>query len=186
LPAKYDEAAPDVPEEQQAPPPDPDPVPKPKTKGKSRKVTSMEAPRWSAHQRKVPSNPNNVYRDKPPSKVVHDIGQLHSWQKMIENQLGSSQDDNSQDQLVPGEFPEQTSDPPTIQSNQLHELEDEVEQQLLICLAKEGGVKFLDALLAKAVVLTNLGSPNTLNIIKTFLRCLQTHRRSGNLHVARS
>ena len=34
---------------------------------------------------------------------------------MIENQLGSSQDDNSHDQLVPGEFPEQASDPPITQ-----------------------------------------------------------------------
>ena len=83
---------------------------------------------------------------------------------MIENQLGSSQDDNSHDQLVPGEFPEQASDPPIAQSRSLPESEDEVEQQLLICLAKEGGVQFLDLLLAKAVSLTDLRSPDTKNI----------------------
>jgi hypothetical protein len=135
-PTMDDEAAPDAPLEQQAPPPDPDPVPKPKPKGKSRKDSPTEAPRQSARQRKVPSNPDNVYGDRPPSKVVRDIGQLHSWRKMIENQPGSSQDDNSQDQSVPGEFPEQADDPPTIQSDQSHESEDEVEQQLLIRLAK--------------------------------------------------
>jgi hypothetical protein len=83
---------------------------------------------------------------------------------MIENQPGSSQNDDSQDQSVPGEFPEQADDPPTIQSDRLPESEDEVEQQLLICLAKEGGVKFLDALLAKAVVPYDLESPSTSNI----------------------
>ena len=31
---------------------------------------------------------------------------------MIENQPGSFQDDNSHDQLVPGEFPEQAGNPP--------------------------------------------------------------------------
>ena len=44
------------------------------------------------------------------------------------------------------------------------ESEDEVEQQLLIHLAKEGEVKFLDLLLAKAVLPTDLESPNTSNI----------------------
>jgi hypothetical protein len=163
-PAEDDEAAPDVPLEQQAPPHDPDPVPKPKPKGKYRQDPPMEAPRRSVRQRKVPSNPDNVYGDRPPSKVVRDIGRLCSWRQMIENQLGSSWDDNSQDQLVPGEFPEQADDPPTIQSNRSPESEDEVEQQLLIHLAKEGGVKFLDALLAKAVVLYDLESPSTSNI----------------------
>ena len=83
---------------------------------------------------------------------------------MIENQLGSSQDDTSHDQSVPGEFPEQVSDPPITQSDTLPESEDEVDQQLLIRLAKEGGVKFLDLLLAKAVSPTDLGSPDTTNI----------------------
>jgi hypothetical protein len=73
-PAEDDEAAPDAPLEQQAPPPDPDPVPKPKPKGKSRQDPPTEAPRQSARQRKVPSNPDNVYGDRPPSKVVQDIG----------------------------------------------------------------------------------------------------------------
>ena len=82
---------------------------------------------------------------------------------MIENQLGSSQDDDSHDQMVPGDFPEQADDPPITQSKRLLESEDEVEQQLLIHLAKEGGVKFLDLLPAKAVSPTDLGS-DTSNI----------------------
>ena len=60
---------------------------------------------------------------------------------MIENQPGSSWDDGSHDQTVPGDFPEQGDDPP-IQSKSLPESEEEVEQRLLIRLSKEGGVKW--------------------------------------------
>ena len=45
--------------------------------------------------------------------------------------------------MVSGEFPEQASDPTITQRKSLPESEDEVDQQLLIHLAKEGGVKFL-------------------------------------------
>ena len=52
----------------------------------------------------------------------------------------------------------------------LHSSEDEVDQQLLACLAQEGGVKFLDLLLAKAVSLHDLESPDTSNIHKWTFR----------------
>ena len=112
----------------------------------------------------MPTLPDNVYGDKPPAKVVKDIERSRTWRKMIENQLGSSQDDKSHDHTVPGDIPEQANDPPITQSKRSLESEDEVEQQLLIHLAKEGGVKFLDLLLAKAVSPTDLGSPDTANI----------------------
>ena len=159
-----DEAADKAPTEQQAPPSDPDPVPKPKPKGKSRQTAPTEAPRRSARQRKVPTLPDNVYGDKPPSEVVRDIGRFSNWRKQTENRPGSSRIDTSKDQSVPGDLPEQAADPPIAQSEQSHDSEDDVEEQMLIRLAKEGGVKFLDILLAKAVIPNDLGSPDNSNI----------------------
>ena len=78
--------------------------------------------------------------------------------------LSLRQSHDTHDHMVPGDIPEQADDPPITQSERSLESEDEVEQQLLICLAKEGGVKFLDLLLAKAVSPTDLGSPDTANI----------------------
>ena len=66
---------------------------------------------------------------------------------------------------MPGEIPEQNDpDPPSAESKNLHTSEDKVDQQLLTHLAQEGGVKFLDLLLAKAVPLVDLESPDTSNI----------------------
>ncbi len=66
---------------------------------------------------------------------------------------------------MPGEIPKQNDpDPPSAESKNPHTSEDEVDQQLLTCLAQEGGVKFLDLLLAKAVPLVDLESPDTSNI----------------------
>ena len=78
-------------------------------------VPMGEPPRRSTRKGKVPTLPDNVYGDKPPAKVVHDIESKRTWRKMIENQPGSSWDDNSHDQSVPGEFPEQAGDPPIAQ-----------------------------------------------------------------------
>ena len=161
-PDEVEEAAPDAPEEQQALPPDIDPVPR--RKARTRPPPSGEPPRGSTRRGKVPTIPDNVYGDKPPAKVVRDIESKRTWIKMIENQPGSSWGDTSHDQSVPGEFPEQAGGPPITQSDTLPESEDEVDQQLLICLAKEGGVKFLDLLLAEAVSPTDIGSPDTANI----------------------
>ena len=110
-PGEVEEAAPDAPQEQQTLPHDPDPVPRCWARTRQAPPTG-EPPRRSTHKGKVPTLLNNVYGDKPPAKVVHDIESKCTWRKMIENQPGSFQDDNSHDQLVPGEFPEQAGDPP--------------------------------------------------------------------------
>ena len=84
---------------------------------------------------------------------------------MVENQPGSSWQHSSQDWTDPGELPEQTSpDPPSATGDNPHLSEDEVDQQLLARLAQEGGVKYLDLLLAKAVPMHDLESPDTSNI----------------------
>src|ERR1700744_4988250 len=65
---------------------------------------------------------------------------------------------------MPGGIPEPVSpDSPSAESEN-PQSEDEVDQQLLTCLAQEGGVKFLDYLLAQAVAPYDLGSPDTSNI----------------------
>ena len=72
---------------------------------------------------------------------------------------------------MPGNFPEHSEpDPPSATGDNLHSSEDEVDQQLLACLAQEGGVKYLDLLLAKAVPPHDLGSPDTSNIRKWTFR----------------
>jgi transposase InsO family protein len=161
VPAKADD-----PPEQQAPPPRPDPVPKPKGKSRSRpETTSDVAPRRSERLRKVPTNPDNIYGDRHPSKVSRDIEWTCTWKQMVENQLGSSRQRSSHDQTESGKSPEQSaSKNPTTLSESSHDSEDEVDQQLLTRLAQEGGVKFQDYLLAKAVPLYDLGSPDTSNI----------------------
>jgi len=157
-----DEESINDPTEQQAPPPAPDPVPK--SKAKSRSTQDVE-PRRSARLRKVATRPDNVYGDRHPTKVTRDIERTRTWKKMVEGQPGSSRLRPSQDRTVPGDTPEQTvSDLPTTESESPHTSEDEVDQQLLTRLAQEGGVKFLDLLLAKAVPPFDPESPDTSNI----------------------
>ena len=101
--------------------------------------------------------------DKHPTKIVKDIEQTCTWRNLTEGPSGSSQSHISQDQTVPGDFPEQPN-PPSVHSEHLPESEDKVDQLVLAQLAQEGGVKFLDLLLAKAVPPFDLGSPDTSNI----------------------
>jgi hypothetical protein len=115
--------------------------------------------------RKVPTNPDNIYGDRHPSKVSRDIERTRTWKQMVENQPGSSQRRSSHDQTESGQSPEQSASKlPTTLSESSHDSEDEVDQQLLTRLAQEGGVKFQDYLLAKAVPPYDLGSPDTSNI----------------------
>ena len=71
---------------------------------------------------------------------------------MVENQPGSSWNRLSPDQSVSDDDPEQSNlNPPSTQSENLQTSEDKVDQLVLAWLTQEGGVKFLDYLLAKAV-----------------------------------
>ncbi len=97
--------------------------------------------------------------------IIHDIAQTHTWQHLTGDQLVSSWLRSHQDQRIPGEIPEQSDpNPPSAESESPHTPEDKVDQQLLTHLAQEGGVKFLDLLLAKAVPLVDLELPDTSNI----------------------
>ena len=121
--------------------------------------------------KKTTTHPDNVYGQRHPTEISHDIARTRTWRHLVENQPGSSWRHSSPDWPVPGSFPEQSEpDPPSAMGDNLHASEDEVDQQLLACLAQEGGVRYLDLLLAKAVPLHNLGSPDTSNICKWTFR----------------
>src|SRR6266702_2408415 len=137
----------------QAPPSPPDPVPGP------------SQPRRSTCERRPLTRPENVYGERPPTTIICDIAQTCTWRHLTGDQPVSSQLHSRQDQRMPGEIPEQNDpDPPSAESKSLQTSEDEVDRQLLTRLAQEGGVKFLDLLLAKAVPLVDLESPDTSNI----------------------
>jgi transposase InsO family protein len=146
---------------QQAPPPAPEPVPAPALQ-----------PRRSERRRKPTTRPDNVYGDRPPVKITRDIERTRKWKDLVEGPSGSSRTRTSQDQQVPGEFPEPT-DPLPLHGEQPAVSEDEVDQLVLARLAQEGGVKFLDLLLAKAVPPFDLGSPDTSNIREWTFRDIQ-------------
>jgi hypothetical protein len=65
--------------------------------------------------------------------------------------------------------------------------DDEVED--ILCVQREGGVQFLNHLLAKAVP-PDLESPDSANVcewtFRTFIKCQVTHKKSGRQLVARS
>src|SRR6266571_7399069 len=137
----------------QALPSPPDPVPGP------------SQPRRSTRVRKLLTRPENVYGERPPTTIIRDIARTHTWRHLTGDQPVSSRLRSRQDQRMPGEIPEQSdSGPPSAESENPHTSEDKVDQQLLTRLAQEGGVKFLDLLLAKAVPLVDLESPDTSNI----------------------
>jgi hypothetical protein len=105
-------------------------------------------------------------------KITRDIEWTCKWKDLVESPSGSSRTRTSQDQQVPGEFPEPT-DPLPLHGEQPTVSEDKVDQLVLAQLAQEGGVKFLDLLLAKAVPLFDLGSPDTSNIREWTFRDIQ-------------
>lgn len=142
------------PSKQHAPPSTPDPVPDP-----------TPPPRRSGRVRKLLNRPDNVYGNRPPSEITRDIEQTRSWRRLVENQPSSSRQRSSQNQPVPGGIPEQTeADSPTTPDENLHDSEDEVDHLVCARLAQEGGVKFLDYLLAKAITPADPESPDTSNI----------------------
>ncbi|KAH9008639.1 hypothetical protein EDB85DRAFT_2164076 [Lactarius pseudohatsudake] len=127
-------------------------------------VPGPSEPRRSGRIRKPVTHPDNVYGDRPPTTIIRDIARTHTWRQLTQPQQGSSQQRPRPEQMASGDNPDPAdSDSSSAQSDNLHD-SDEVDQQLLIRLAQEGGVKFLDLLLAKAVSPLDLESPDTSNI----------------------
>src|SRR6266581_2919208 len=104
-------------------------------------VPGPSQPRRSSRVRKLLTHPENVYGERPPTTIIHDIARTRTWRHLTGDQPVSSQLRSHQDQRMPGEIPEQNDpDPPSAESENLHTSEDEVDQQLLTRLAQEGGV----------------------------------------------
>src|SRR5258708_37618013 len=97
--------------------------------------------------------------------MTKDIERSSKWKTMVDNQPSSSRTDRTPIQRqIPGEFPETSpSYPPATSDAPPEPSEDEVED-ILQRLAQEGGVKFLDHLLAKAVPHVDLEPLDTSNI----------------------
>jgi hypothetical protein len=108
--------------------------------------------RRSARLRKIPTNPDNVYGDsRPPSQIESDVRRTRTWKRMTGQDPGSTSGPSSEP-APPGAFADDNVPPVS---------EDEVDD--ILHLAREGGVKFLDYLLAKAVP-PDSESPDTANI----------------------
>ena len=84
---------------------------------------------------------------------------------MVGNQPGRSRSDSTTGQRqIPGGFPETNPDPPPAVSEAPPEPSEDEVDDLLSRLAQEGGVKFLDHLLAKAVPSADLEPLDTSNV----------------------
>src|SRR6266853_5826844 len=106
--------------------------------------------------RKVPICPSNVYGDgRHPTEVEKDIEQTRTWKDMV-NKLGSSHIKPVPPPVIPGGFSDgsKSEDPQTDSEGDVDEL---------LCLVREGGVEFLNQLLAKAVP-PDLETPDTANV----------------------
>jgi hypothetical protein len=94
--------------------------------------------------RKVPTCPGNVYGDgRHPTEVERDIVWTRTWKDMV-GKPGSSRTKPVTPSVTPGGF----SDGPESEDPQ-SDSEGDVDE--LLCLVREGGVEFLNQLLAKAV-----------------------------------
>jgi len=112
--------------------------------------------RRSTQTRKVPTCPSNVYGDgRHPTEVEKDIEQTRTWKDMV-NKPGSSCIKPVAPLVIPGGF----SDGPESEDPQT-DSEGDVDD--LLRLAREGGVEFLNQLLAKAVP-SDLKTPDTANV----------------------
>ena len=104
--------------------------------------------RRSGRHREIPVRPGNVYGEKrTPTEIIRDVERQTYWKKTVE---GSSRSRNRpsvrQPELVPG--PSSQPDPTTTSDTEAP-LDDE--QGQLTKLVQEGGVRFMNYLLAKAV-----------------------------------
>jgi hypothetical protein len=118
--------------------------------------------RRSSRLRKVPTRPGNVYRDsRHPTEVEKDIEWTRTWKDMV-GKLGSSHTKPVTPSVPPGGFSNgsESEDPQT-------DSEGDVDD--LLHLAREGGVEFLNQLLAKAVP-PDSETPDTANVCEWTFR----------------
>jgi hypothetical protein len=118
------------------------------------------APRQSACLRKMPTRPGNIYGEcRHPTRIEKDIQWSRTWRKMTEHMPSSFRDEDLSEQPTNSNSapPRALSETPLPDSSD-HKVDD------LLCLQREGGVKYLEHLLAKAVPPSDLESPDSANI----------------------
>lgn len=108
-------------------------------------------PRRSGRERRIPSRPGNVYgEDRHPVQQHRDVQRMRQWRDIVGDVPGRSQPPSTTRQRqVPGPstgHPQRDDSPLTPLPSDV-----EVEDLLLAQLAQEGGVQFVNYLLAKAV-----------------------------------
>ena len=137
----------------------------------SRPTAPLQAPepvptRWSEPRRsewlkKIPTCPGNVYGEcRHPTEIEKDVQRNRNWKQMTEHMPSSFRDDSTSGQqpaTSQTDLPVSSSETPLPAAS-----EDEIEE--LLRLQREGGVKYLDLLLAKAVPAIDSESPDTANI----------------------
>jgi hypothetical protein len=112
--------------------------------------------RRSSRLRKVPTRPGNIYGDgRHPTEVEKDVERTRTWKDMV-GKPGSSRTKPVTPSVPPGGF----SDGPESEDPQT-DSEGDVDD--LLRLAREGGVEFLNQLLAKAVP-PDSETPDTANV----------------------
>ena len=123
--------------------------------------TRRSEPRRSERLKKIPTRPGNVYGERRhPTEIEKDVQRNRNWKQMTENMPGSFGDDSTSGQqpaTSQTDLPVSSSETPLPAAS-----EDEIEE--LLRLQREGGVKYLDLLLAKAVPAIDSESPDTANI----------------------
>jgi hypothetical protein len=114
-----------------SPPPAPEPVPL----------------RRSVRLRKVPTHPDNAYGEcRHPTDIEKGIRQTRTWKEMTESEPGSSRTQQPSEQP-----PADNAAPPGALSERSPHNSDDDEVEDILHLQREGGVQFLNHLLAKAV-----------------------------------
>src|ERR1700761_6457129 len=166
-PGDFDEPIPEQPKREVAPKSDGTTrAPEKKAPAESQPSPSAPEPvppRRSARLRKIPARPGNVYGDsRHPTEIEKDVQRTRTWRKMTEGTPSSSRDDSTSERhstSEPAVPPVQQSDLPLSAAD-----DDDSEVEELLRLQREGGVKYLDHLLAKAVPPNDLESPETARI----------------------
>jgi len=127
----------------------PAPLPAPEQGGENAPI------RHSGCTQEAPVHPGNVYGEKQtPTEITQDVERQTYWKKTVEGSSRSrSQPKSRQNEPVPGP----SSQPnPTTHSDDDALLDDEhapesEDSEVVLKLAQEGGVRFMNFLLAKAV-----------------------------------
>src|SRR6201984_2230440 len=130
-------------------------------------------PRRSQRNKRVPTRPGNVYGEsRHPANIERDVRRTRTWKQMTESGPSRPGESSTSEPIPQGK-----SSPDAQSENSPEPDEDEVEG--LLRLQREGGVKYLDYLLAKAVPPMDPVSPDTAKIREwTYRDILKMHSES--------